>query len=52
MTTLKDRLDDLAKEQIIDLLIELASFRIQYKILESENVILIYKISRRNETTY
>ncbi|MEM3031107.1 MAG: type II toxin-antitoxin system RelE/ParE family toxin [Candidatus Micrarchaeia archaeon] len=27
-------------------------FRIQYFFMEEENVVLVYKISRRNETTY
>lgn len=32
--------------------IRIGPFRIQYQVLEDEKVILIYKIERRDETTY
>ncbi|MEK6979602.1 MAG: type II toxin-antitoxin system RelE/ParE family toxin [Candidatus Micrarchaeota archaeon] len=32
--------------------IRVGPFRIQYSIIEQDNVILVFKISRRDETTY
>lgn len=32
--------------------IRIGPFRVQYKVLETEKLILVYKISRRSETTY
>ncbi len=32
--------------------IRVGPFRIQYQVLEQEKVILVYKIERRDETTY